>query len=220
MSNRYSASKLREIRALGSHYAPGNNYTRQWHPIYNISPKCEVPVVVKGKEQPLRLMRWGTWTIDGLLANELADTIATKAAWKSAVQHRRCLILADGFFEWETMGPWKFAHYFTVTVRDAFPMAGIWMPANDDQPERCIMVSTKPNELVATFDDRMPAILSDWDAIEWLGDKPLPPGAIGRLCQPYPAEKLSHWASPQTVSRTTFQDPSAIRPVPQNPSNN
>src|ERR1700712_2976784 len=107
MANRYSASKLREIRLLGSRYAPGHNFTKQWHPIYNIPPKSYVPVVVKAKDHPLRVMRWGSWTADGLLVNVTAESAATKVVWKNALQSRRCLLLADGFFTWETNGTRK-----------------------------------------------------------------------------------------------------------------
>jgi len=211
MCNRYSASKLREIRALGSRYAPGHHFTKQWHPIYNISPKCDVPVVIKSTEHPLRVMRWGTWTAEGLIVNVKTDALVTKAVWKNALLHRRCLILADGFFEWETDGAKKNGHYFSIPVRDAFPIAALWFPANDDQPERCIMVTTEPNPAIAAFDDRMPAILHDWDATEWLGDQPLPPDALERLCQPYPVEKMSHWRGPPEIIRPDFQDPAAIQ---------
>lgn len=218
MCNRYSASKLREIRALGNRYAPGHHFTKQWHPIYNISPKCDVPVVIKSKEQPLRVMRWGTWTAEGLISNVKTDAVLIKPMWKNAVHHRRCLILADGFFEWEADGSKKIAHYFSIPIREAFPIAALWFPANDDQPERCMMVTTEPNPAIAAFDDRMPAILHDWDANEWLGDEPLAPEVIERLCQPYPAEKMSHWRGPPEIVRPDFQDPSAIQrwsPDPQ-----
>lgn len=212
MVNRYSASKLREIRLLGSRYAPGHNFTKQWHPIYNIPPKSDVPVVVKAKDHPLRVMRWGTWTANGLLVNVAAESAATKAMWKNAVQSRRCLLLADGFFAWETNGPRKLGHYFTVTVRDVFPIAGLWLPANDDQPERCLMLTTEANALISPYDSQMPAILADWDAMEWLGDQPLSPEAIKNLCQPYPAEKFSRWQTPPRAIRADFEDPTAVRP--------
>ena len=218
MCNRYSASKLKAIRALGSRYAPGHSFTKQWHPIYNIPPKSDVPVVVNGTEQPLRVMRWGTWSIDGLLAEVTADSVATKPLWENAMQHRRCLILADGFFTWETIGPRKFGHYFTVTIPDAFAIAGIWLPANADQPERCLMVTTESNPVVAHFNDRMPAILSEWNAAAWLGNKPLSPETIRKFCQPYPAEKMSHWNSPPEVTGTDFQDPAAVRPWEPRPA--
>lgn len=201
---------------MGSRYAPGHNFTKQWHPIYNIPPKSDVPVVVKAKEHPLRVMRWGTWTADGLLVNLSADSAATKAMWKNAVQYRRCLLLADGFFQWEASRSPKSGHYFTVAARDAFPIAGLWLPANDDQPERCLMVTTEANALIAPFDDQMPAILHDWDAVEWLGDQPLTPEAIKKLCQPYPPEKFLHWHSPPEANRADFQDPASIRPWPSN----
>jgi putative SOS response-associated peptidase YedK len=212
MFNRYSASKLREIRALGSRYAPGHDFTKQWHPIYNISPKCAVPAVVKADEHPLRVMRWGTWTAEGLIVSEMAGSISTKAVWKNALNSRRCLILADGFFAWETSGQKKLAHYLAVIVREVFPIAGLWLPANDDQPERCIMVTTEPNALVSPFEDRMPAILHDWDAIEWLGNQPVTAEAVDRMCQPYPAEKMTRWQSPPEVYSGDFQDPSVVRP--------
>lgn len=212
MSNRYSASKLREIRALGSRYALGHNFTKQWHPIYNIPPKSDVPVVTQTSENPLRVMRWGTWTTEGLVLNIPFETAVTKAMWKNAMQQRRALILADGFFEWEKVGARKFGHYFSMPARDAFAIAALWFPANDDQPERCIMVTTAANALVAPFENRMPAILADWDAREWLSDQPVDQQAAARLCQPCPPEKMAHWHCPPEVNRTDFEDPSAIRP--------
>jgi len=190
----------------------GSELTEDWRLTYNMPVRSPVPMVLKSPTRPARLMQWGTESKMGFLFNARSETMAEKPMWKEATTRRRCLLLADGFFEFETVGRTKVAHYFSVPDRPVFCIAGIWLPAAADQPDRCVMVTNEPNPLVARFHDRMPTILSPEAAREWLGDEPLPAEALARLCQPYPAGQMTEWRSPPEVNSHTFQDPSAILP--------
>jgi putative SOS response-associated peptidase YedK len=216
MCNRYTAAQREAIRLYGKEILPTLLLEEDWNPIYNIPPTSRVPVIVNDTDRPGRLLSWGTQTTHGLVMNARSETLHEKPLWKDASENRRCVMLADGFFEWETIGKKKLGHYLSLHARRPFAIAGVWFTANDDQPERVVMVTCEPNSLVQPFHDRMPAVLTTDAAKEWLGLKALAPEAIARLCQPYPVKLMNHWRSPPEMNSVTFQDGKAIEPwVPE-----
>jgi putative SOS response-associated peptidase YedK len=217
MCNRLSGFQQAAIRALAGSIIDHGELIEDWSPTVNIPVKSQVPVVVNVAAKPGRLMQWGTAVPPKLVFNARSETITAKPLWRDAAAHRRCLMLADGFFEFETLGRRKLGHYFSLPGGAAFAIAGIWLPATSDQPDRCVMVTNAPNELIAPFHDRMPTILTVPDAKEWLGAGPLPPDAISRLCQMYPADQMCHWPSPAAMNSASYQDPAALRPAVREP---
>jgi len=169
-------------------------------PRYNVAPTQLVPVIIDDGRRRLRRLRWGLvppWakdvSIGPRLINARVETAADKPAFRNALRRRRCLVPADGFFEWVgergDKQPWH------IRRKDGrpFAFAGIWETwrPKDGEPLRTFSLLTgEPNELVARIHDRMPCILArpDWDA--WL-DPALPvPEAVPGLTKPYPAERL------------------------------
>jgi putative SOS response-associated peptidase YedK len=211
MCNRYSAARKEQIRQLAFEIT-GGEISEDWRVSYNIPVRSLVPVVVKATERPARLLQWGTESKMGFLFNARGETLAEKPTWREAVARRRCLLLADGFFEFETVGRTKVGHYFSVPACAVFCIAGLWLPATPDQPDRCVMVTNAPNPLVAPLHDRMPTILDSAEAREWLGDEPLPAETMARLTQPYPAAQMAEWRSPPEMNSHAFQEPAAIEP--------
>lgn len=134
-----------------------------------------------------------------LLANARAETLLARGAFKDAAQHRRCLVPADGFYEWEKQGKARQPHYFQRRDGEAFFFAGLWRAETAISPPAFVIVTTSPNELLAPIHDRMPVILGDDDrANEWLGDEPLPPARLDALCVPLPAAAMqSHRVHPR-----------------------
>lgn len=214
MCTRYSISNRDAIRELAACIAPGNriNEIDDWSPIYNVFPTSDVPVLTTSSDQPLQLIQWGTKVPTGFRVNVQAEKIGLEPMLLDAVQHRRCLILADGFFEWSVDDRKKVGHYFSLPRHHAFAIAALWLPATDSHPDRCVMVTNAPNEIVAPFNDQMPSILTNESAMEWLGDQPLPSGLVTSLCTPYPAAEMTEWRSPPELIQIGFDEPAAIQP--------
>ncbi len=214
MCTRYSISNRDAIRELAARMAPDNrvNEIDDWSPCYNVFPTCVVPVLTASADQPLRLIQWGTKVPTGFQLNVPAEKIGLDPVWQDAVQRNRCLMLADGFFEWSSDDRKKVGHYFSLPRHHAFAIAALWLPATDSQTDRCVMVTNASNEIVAPFNEQMPSILTLESAIEWLGDLPLPSGLVTSLCTPYPASEMIEWRSPPELIRIDFDEPAAIQP--------
>jgi putative SOS response-associated peptidase YedK len=136
-----------------------------------------------------------------LLANARSETMLAKAAFQSAARHRRCLVPADGFFEWEKQGAARLPHYFQRADGAPFFFAGLWRTETPTSPAAFVIVTTRPNRLLEPIHDRMPVLLEGDAAQQWLGDTPLPDERISALCAPFPAEKLtSHRVHPRMNS--------------------
>jgi putative SOS response-associated peptidase YedK len=152
-------------------------------------------------------LRWGlipSWAKDSKIGvqyiNARAETISDKPSFREALHKRRCLVPADGFWEWETIGkkkiPWKFAR----PDRDEFCMAGLWEVWNSPEGilETFTIITTSPNELVRSVHDRMPVILSEDEGEVWL--------EVGRqdLLRSAPEDFLVKTAEPNQVIEGTF----------------
>ena len=152
-----------------------------WSPRYNIAPTQPVPVIRQNSKEPVRelsLMRWGlipSWSKDSSTAasmiNARAETASTKPAFRDALKSRRCLIPADGFYEWKRDGKTKQPYCFEVNEGELFAFAGIWDRWRDPSGQwvkSCSILTTTPNAVTSAVHDRMPAIL-DPDAYDmWL----------------------------------------------------
>ena len=147
-------------------------------PDYNVCPTVQVHVVTAGRR--LRAMRWGfipSWydapTKGPLLINARSETIADKPAFRDAVRHRRCLIVASGFYEWKR-DPGTVPQPWYVTRVDGAPMAmaGIWQDwtGGGDPLATCAVVTCAANAAMAPIHDRLPVILSPEDWALWLGE--------------------------------------------------
>lgn len=171
-------------------------------PQFNICPTQQVHVVVSGESgRQLRAMRWGfvpQWyksPSDGpLLINARAETIADKPAFRAAVRARRCLIPADGFYEW-TKGEGDARLPWYIRRRDEAPlvMAGIWQdwqPPGQERLVTCAVVTTAASPDVAQLHDRMPVILPPQDWPLWLGEAG---HGAAVLMRPAPAGELEAW---------------------------
>lgn len=162
---------------------------------YNVAPAQTMPVIRGGEEWALADLRWGHLVQFGpaakptLLINGRSEMAAEKRTFKKAVQDRRCIVPADGFFEWKQNPNIKFKlpYYFRVKGEPTFWIAGLHWPEDGDEPANYILLTTAPNELLAPIHDRMPVILDDAAAKAWLATGALKPGDMARLCASYPA---------------------------------
>jgi len=173
-------------------------------PRYNIAPTQNIPIVrEEGGNRRFALARWGLiphWAQDKKIGysmiNARAETVASKPAFRNAFKHRRCLIPADGFFEWQVIPGSKVKQPWFIVLRDRETMAfaGLWEQWRNpegEQLESCSIIVTDANELMRPIHDRMPVILApeDWDA--WLESDGKDAQAKQSLLEPYPAEDMA-----------------------------
>jgi putative SOS response-associated peptidase YedK len=176
------------------------------HPRYNVVPTQSIPIVrEEGGKRRFALARWGLiphWAKDTKIGyhtiNARAETVASKPAFRNAFKSRRCLIPADGFYEWQVVPESKVKQPWFIVLKDREPMAfaGLWekwrSPEGDDL-ETCSIIVTDANELMRPIHDRMPVILApaDWDA--WLETEAKEAGGLQGLLKPYSAEDMMAW---------------------------
>jgi putative SOS response-associated peptidase YedK len=148
-------------------------------------------------------MRWGlvpTWSKDPKagppIINARAETLATKPAFRSAFKRRRCLIPADGFYEWQKIAGAKVKQPFYIRLAKdrPFAFAGLWEKWHNDEGsllESCTIVTTEPNDVMRPLHDRMPVILPDEEYARWLDPKNEDVDELQELLRPYPAEEIA-----------------------------
>ena len=192
----------------------------EWHPRYNVALTSRMPVITKRTKPVLELMNFGfvrpAHRATGrptILGNARAETLLAKPSFRDATQHRRCLVPADGFYEWEKAGATRLPHYFALKDGQPFFFAGLWEPAQDDTPAAFCIVTTKPNALLQPIHDRMPVILGPNSGPAWLGDQPLDPVQLARLCRPLPAGRMTgHRVNPR-VNNARYEASDSVAPV-------
>lgn len=212
-------------------------------PRYNIAPSQVVPAVVEENgRREMRFFQWGlipSWAKDpGIgqnLINARAETAPEKPSFRSAFKRRRCLIPADGFFEWTTVEetgeaalfddlapkpkggkPIKQPYYFQMTDEGPFAFAGLyeyWEAVDAGPIETCTILTTEPNALLAQFHNRMPAIVAPENYTLWLDAEPKPSEMLLALIPPYPSDRMKATPVTRRMNNPRFDDPEAVTPV-------
>jgi len=168
-------------------------------PNSNISPGQNVPVVLNPITREVKMFRWGLvpgWAKDPKIGykmfNARAETLTEKPSFRKLLPRRRCLILADGFYEWKEINGKKYPFYFTLIDQKPFTFAGLWDTWQKPEGEvlySCTLITTEPNELLSQYHNRMPVILGKDQRWQWLEDTPM--DDLKALLKPFPAEKMS-----------------------------
>lgn len=166
----------------------------------NVSPGKNIPVVINKDTRSVEMLKWGlipSWSKDPLIGNKLinarSETIAEKPSFRNSFKYRRCLILADGFYEWKVEGNRKQPYKFKLIDGKPFTFAGIWDHWQDksgQQLQTCSIITTVPNGIMAEYHDRMPVILDSSVRWQWLD----PNSDISKLKDmmcPYPADLMA-----------------------------
>lgn len=192
-------------------------------PRYNVAPTQRVLVVLgDGERNRAEYMRWGlipSWAKDpsvgSRMINARAESVAEKPSFRQALQKRRCLIVADGFYEWKKQGSAKIPTRVVLKSREPFGFAGLWDEWESTSGEvirSCAIITTPANDLVVAIHDRMPAILSrDAEAI-WLDPTIEDPLLLTSLLKPYPSEKMEYYEVSPAVNSAKNEDPSLAEP--------
>ena len=174
-----------------------------FEPRYNIAPTQPVLVARERRGQEDRelvQLPWGfvpSWSKDPASGqrpiNVRSEMVNERPMFRSAFRQRRCLIAADGFYEWKAQGRAKQPFYFQLAEGGPFGFAGIWEAwrRDDKSLETCALFTTSPNDIVAPVHDRMPVILEPGDFAQWLDPSNDDTAALSALLRPLPAEQMT-----------------------------
>jgi putative SOS response-associated peptidase YedK len=194
-------------------------------PRYNVAPTQPVAVVANNHNTTLDFFTWGlipSWakdpTIGSRMINARAETLAEKPAFRAAYRRRRCLILADGFYEWrkEPGSKAKTPMYVQLKSGEPFGLAGLWEAWNSPHGDlilSCAIITTTPNELMKPIHDRMPVILPPEAYDEWLDPAEKQPEQVNGLLIPYPADHMQAHPVSTVVNSPANDVPECIEPV-------
>jgi putative SOS response-associated peptidase YedK len=200
-------------------------FTLNLPPVYNAAPMMELPVIVETEagEPEAKLMRWGLvprWAKPGAKSvapiNARAETLMEKPMFRSLVARKRCLVPASGFYEWKQQNGRKQPYYVSLPDEPTFALAGLYDEFAGQDGEiiaSYTVITTPPNELMATLHNRMPAILPRADEEEWLSRDITDSHQVERLLVPYPAEAMTAWPVSLAVNNVRNDDPRLIEPL-------
>jgi putative SOS response-associated peptidase YedK len=197
--------------------------TDDLQPSFNVAPTHPVAVVLNSGTKRLVSMRWGLvpyWATDPTIASKLinarAESLTAKATFKEAFKKRRCLVLADGFFEWQKQGATKTPLFIYLKTERPFGFAGLyetWTPPLGEPLVTCTIITTEPNDLVRPIHNRMPVILPKASEDFWLDSCVEDHTRLLDLLRPYPAEEMGAYAVSTTVNSVKNDSPECIEPV-------
>lgn len=214
MCGRYTVIATPEqLRALFGYLEQPN-----FPPRFNVAPTQPIAIVrlVNG-ERHFALVRWGllpSWVKDpkafSLLINARGETVAEKPAYRAAMKRRRCLIPADGFYEWKAGGPRKQPYYIRAKSGQPLAFGGLWETwtgPNGEELETAAIVTTEANETLAPLHDRMPVIIAPDQFDLWLGNGDEDTAAASALIKPAPNELLETYPVSTDVNRVANDNP-------------
>jgi len=208
-------------------------------PRYNIAPTQPAPVVRawRSKSQgtarrELDLVRWGlvpSWAkaddvtgIGSRMINARSETVASKPAYRAAFKYRRCIVPADGFYEWQVVGETdrgkavKQPHLIYLADEQPFGFAGLWehwQDAAGNELETCAILTTAANEMMRELHDRMPVILDREDYARWLDPANDTGAGLEDLLRPFPAELMAHHPVAKRVGSPRHDDAELLKPL-------
>lgn len=203
----------------------GISITLDLRPRYNISPTQEIAVIRTNPDRirQLDLLRWGLippWAKDPVIGSRMinarSETVHEKPTFRSAFKHRRCVIPANGFYEWKEAEGRKKPLY--VKMKDNNPMifAGLWdnwKPEEGEEIESCSILTTSSNDLITPLHDRMPVILDIKDVDLWLDPHITVPEPLKSLFKPYPSVKMEIYPVSDMVNSPKYDGPQCIERI-------
>lgn len=190
-----------------------------WEVTADAWPEASMPVIYQRDTRTLAAMRWGVRPFYGPpnarpVVNARDDALTSRSIWKASVAQRRCLVPADGFFEWAGPPGAKWEVLFHLPDKRPFFFAGLWSWDPSGGGRGYALVTGKAHPVVAELPhDRTPVILNEADAKAWIGKEPLPEEELARLCHPFAGE-LIRYDMPRTVRAKTLKPPTAPKVVP------
>ena len=190
---------------------------------YNIAPTQAVWALVHTDEPKIVALRWGlipSWAKDKAIGNRMinarSEGISEKPSFRRALRERRCLVLADGFYEWKKEGRSKVPYYIRLKSGEPFGFAGLWETWSAPSGERiqsCTIITTTPNALMAEIHNRMPVILPRNVEARWLDPDIQDPQKVLPLLSPYPEDEMETYAVSTVVNSPRNDVPTCVEPA-------
>jgi putative SOS response-associated peptidase YedK len=221
MCGRYTLTVT--LEELLVRYMIGETMVPFHRPKYNVAPSQQVlSIIHDGQANRLGELKWGLvppWADDPKVGfqmlNARSETAASKPAFQTPLRRKRCLIPADGFYEWKTTATGKQPMRITLKSRALFSMAGLyetWLSPDGTKINSCTILTTAPNELVAPIHDRMPVILRPEDEQLWLDRTVTDTAMLMPLLVPYQASELDAYPVSAAVGSVRNDEPALIEP--------
>ena len=192
-------------------------------PSYNIAPGQEIAVILKDDSRKLGLLKWGLipgWAKDPRIGNRMinarAETLAEKPSFKHPVRRKRCLIVADGFFEWKKEGKQKIPMYIFLKDQKPFVFAGLWDTWTSPEGKKvstCTIITTEPNKFMEKIHNRMPVILPRDHIDIWLNREVQDEHRVLPLLKPYPEKEMDAYEVSRMVNSPKNNSPQVIQKV-------
>jgi putative SOS response-associated peptidase YedK len=181
----------------------GYSFPPKFAPRFNIAPSQPVLAIPNDGRNAADFFVWGlipSWSKDPAIGNRLinarGETVAEKPSFRGGFKYKRCLIPADGFYEWKSQPDTKIKipYFIHMKDREPFAFAGLWdewQSPDGSSIRSCTIITTEPNKLMTGIHDRMPVILNQRDYAAWLDTAPQTPEHLLPLIKPFPADKMS-----------------------------
>jgi putative SOS response-associated peptidase YedK len=193
-------------------------------PSYNVAPTQDVAVVVQREEgNTLETMRWGLipfWakdpSIGSRMINARSETVHEKNSFKRPLKSQRCLIIADGFFEWQKTGQSKVPMFIQLKSKRPFGFAGlydVWRSPEGEAITSCTIITTDANDFIRPIHDRMPVILPKQGEGIWLNPAIQRIDELRSVLAPYPADEMEAYEVSRLVNSPSNNTPECIRPI-------
>lgn len=197
--------------------------TSDLNPSYNIAPGDNIAAIINDGTNRLIQFRWGlipSWAKDSSIGNKMinarAETLNEKPSFRTAFKKRRCLIVADGFYEWRKEGKGKTPLYFHLKSNRPFGLAGlydIWTSPEGKQISTCTIITTEPNELMKPIHNQMAVIISKAQEALWLDPVIQDERLLLSVLKPYDSREMEAYDVSQIVNSPRNNSPECIKPV-------
>lgn len=194
-------------------------------PRYNVAPSQPVAVIPNTGDKTLAMYKWGlipSWSKDPAIGDRMinarAESLAEKPSFRNAYRRRRCLILADGFFEWKQNPDLKTKQPMYIRLKDERPFAfaglwEIWKSPDGKEVRSCTIITTQPNSLMESIHNRMPVILPPDVYDEWLATEDRQPSQLENLLIPYNPSEMVAYPVSKLVNSPENDSPKIIVPI-------
>ena len=192
-------------------------------PRFNIAPSQPIAVITNEQPDTLTFHKWGlipSWSKDLAIGNRMinarSETAAEKPSFRAAFRRRRCLIPTDGFFEWHKLADRKQPMFIHLKDQPVFAFAGlweVWYSPEGDEIRSATILTTEPNDFMATIHNRMPVILPPEDYESWLAPDEQKPADLQPLMRPFTADQMAAYPVSTFVNRPSNDTPETIEPL-------
>jgi len=192
-------------------------------PRFNVAPTQSVPIIANESRGEVKLVRWGLvpyWAkelaIGNRMINARSETLASKPAFRAAFSRRRCLVLADGFYEWKRDGKAKTPYCVRLANKRPFSFAGLWerwKAPDDTEVLSCTIITGEANEVMAPIHDRMPIIVAGADRERWLSPDRVSSDDVADILTPPPAEGFEVFQVSRLVNSPKNDTPECVAPA-------